>query len=177
VGADRTTVASGARRRPGGHEERLDEEDFSTEYPETGQEARISPPDAHARRPGRADEPAQEGSAAARRLIRPVRGRAAFGRFRSEGRRVRRGALAVTFVPGPDEAEVGVAYAIGTGVGSAVVRNRLRRRLRHILAEAPEGLLAPGAYLVQANPPAARLTYKELSTILMGALEALRAER
>jgi ribonuclease P protein component len=110
-------------------------------------------------------------------VIRPVRGRAAFARFRTDGRRARRGPVTVTYVAAPAEGPVEVAYAIGTAVGSAVTRNRLRRRLRSILADLPPSDLAPGSYLIQAHPPSASLTYKELSTTLMGALEALRASR
>jgi ribonuclease P protein component len=110
-------------------------------------------------------------------VIRPVQGRRAFGRFRTDGRRARRGPLTVTYVAVPDQDVVRVAYAIGTAVGSAVTRNRLRRRLRHILDAAGPADLAPGNYLIHATPPAAGLSYEELSSTVMGALEALRAHR
>jgi RNase P protein component len=56
---------------------------------------------------------------------------------------------------------VRVAYAVGRPTGSAVVRNRYRRRLRVITAEfAPE--LPPGAYLVRLAPDVARLGFEEL---------------
>jgi ribonuclease P protein component len=65
-----------------------------------------------------------------------------------------------------------VAYAIGRRVGGAVVRNRLRRRLRAIVAElAPE--LVPGAYLVGAAPEAASLSFGELKAIVSHALKAV----
>jgi ribonuclease P protein component len=57
-------------------------------------------------------------------------------------------------------------------VGNAVVRNRLRRRLRAIVSElAPQ--LAPGAYLVAAAPEAALLKFGELKAIVSEALEAV----
>ena len=43
-----------------------------------------------------------------------------------------------------------VAYAIPRRVGTAVERNRIRRRLRAVLADQP---LAPGAHLVSADRP------------------------
>lgn len=51
-----------------------------------------------------------------------------------------------------------VAFAIGRKVGPAVVRNRLRRRLRDELsALARASMLPPGAYLVALSPAAASL--------------------
>lgn len=56
---------------------------------------------------------------------------------------------------------VQVAYAIGRTVGSAVVRNRWRRRLRVLAAEiAPE--LAPGSYLIGISPDINQLGFAEL---------------
>jgi ribonuclease P protein component len=63
-----------------------------------------------------------------------------------------------------------VAYAIGRRVGPAVVRNRLRRRLRAIFAEvAPP----PGDYLVAADPAAADLSFSDLKALVTAALSAL----
>ena len=49
-----------------------------------------------------------------------------------------------------------VAFAIPRKVGTAVVRNRLRRQVRAHLATnaATQGSLAPGAYLVALRPGA-----------------------
>jgi ribonuclease P protein component len=55
-------------------------------------------------------------------------------------------------------------------VGSAVVRNRLRRRLRAIVADAPA--VAPGAYLVAVAPEAVAFSYPELETTVRAALSA-----
>jgi ribonuclease P protein component len=53
-------------------------------------------------------------------------------------------------------------------VGTAVVRNRLRRRLRALVAE-----LAPpsGTYLVVATPAAAGLSFAELRAELVRCLD------
>jgi ribonuclease P protein component len=75
-------------------------------------------------------------------------------------------------VPAPagvDEARV--AFAIGRRVGGAVVRNRLRRRLRSVCAELR---LPAGEYLVSVVPDAADLPFAELQAVVTAAFEALR---
>lgn len=101
-----------------------------------------------------------------------VRTRGEFAALRERGRRARRGALRVQHVPdGTDGARV--AFAVGRPVGTAVVRNRLRRRLRAAFRElAPP----PGLYLVAAGPPAARQSYSDLRDDLAAALAAVREE-
>jgi ribonuclease P protein component len=63
-----------------------------------------------------------------------------------------------------------VAFAIGRRVGGAVVRNRLRRRLRAVLTT-----LGPGAgdYLIGAGPQAADLPFCDLKDLVSHALQAL----
>jgi len=86
---------------------------------------------------------------------------AAFARLRSTRRRARTGALWLAHVPplGPPTPPR-VAFAIGRKVGGAVVRNRLRRRLRAVLAAVE---LPPGDYLLGATPAAAEVTWDELN--------------
>jgi ribonuclease P protein component len=87
--------------------------------------------------------------------------------------RASRGAIRVSYVPGsaggPASARVG--YAIGRRCGSAVTRNRLRRRLRAIVAQARPGL-EPGAYLVLTAPEATSLRFAELAAAVRSAMEA-----
>lgn len=65
-----------------------------------------------------------------------------------------------------------MAYAIGKRAGGAVQRNRLRRRLRALVAElAPQ--LAPGAYLIGAAAEALPLSHGELRSHLSEALRDL----
>jgi ribonuclease P protein component len=66
---------------------------------------------------------------------------------------------------------VRVAYAVGRKVGGSVVRNRVRRRLRAVCAEAR---LPAGDYLVAASAEAADLRFSELRSFVMAAFEALR---
>jgi ribonuclease P protein component len=57
-------------------------------------------------------------------------------------------------------------FVVGKVVGPAVVRNRVRRRLRHLVA-ARLDLLQPGTLLVvRATPPAAAASYAELADAL-----------
>jgi ribonuclease P protein component len=73
---------------------------------------------------------------------------------------------------GPSSEPPRVAYAVGRRVGNAVVRNRVRRRLRAAVVEHRE-LLRPGwGYLVAAAPNAADATYCELNAALADTLRA-----
>ena len=62
-----------------------------------------------------------------------------------------------------------VAFAISRKVGSAVVRNRLRRRLRAMF-DGLSGELAQGLYLVKCDIRAKELSYDELHLQLDKAL-------
>ena len=64
-----------------------------------------------------------------------------------------------------------VGFVVSKAVGGSVVRNRVRRRLRH-LVRAHLPALPPGAELVvRALPPAAALDSSELGTELARCLE------
>ena len=105
--------------------------------------------------------------ASIRRLSDP----AAFARLRTTRSRARAGALWLAWVPAPDPPRV--AYAIGKRVGGAVVRNRLRRRLRAVFAALPEAAVPGGDYLVGAQPEAATLSFPELSALVSGLLASV----
>ncbi len=79
--------------------------------------------------------------------------------------------MAVTWVPDDGE-RARVAYAVGRAAGGAVVRNRIRRRLRATVAEL-EPQLRPGAYLLSAGPAAASLPYPELRSAVSQAVKAV----
>jgi ribonuclease P protein component len=97
---------------------------------------------------------------------------ATFEALRRSGRRARAGALSLTWLPGPPGEPPRLAFAIGKVVGTAVVRNRLRRRLRSTFAElAPS--LPPGTYLVGARPAAATLDHGELRRTVSALLDQL----
>jgi ribonuclease P protein component len=106
-----------------------------------------------------------------------IHDRATFAALRRRGRRSRAGPLTLTWLPN-DAGEPGpprLAYAVGRTVGSAVRRNRVRRRLRAVVAEsAPR--MAPGAYLVAVSDPASATgDIGELREMMGTALEGLRS--
>jgi ribonuclease P protein component len=127
-------------------------------------------------------------------VIWRVRDRATFEALRRQGRRVRRGPVTVVHVPaeqlpvvGPTahgarrpQSHVRAAFAVSRKVGHAVVRNRLRRRLRAIVHELERGAvddgttgLAPGAYLLTVRPEARALSYDDLRGDVTSACAAL----
>ena len=90
-----------------------------------------------------------------------------FERFRSEGRRFRHGVVWCSWVQDAAGTPPGVAYAIGRPVGGAVVRNRVRRRLRVIVAaEVARAPLPAGYYLVGVTPAAATASFHQLGADL-----------
>ena len=71
-----------------------------------------------------------------------------------------------------------VAYAITRRTGTAVVRNRVRRRLRHLLAgEAAGGQVPPGALVITVGPAATSRSTEELRNDVVRLLDALEARR
>ncbi len=102
-----------------------------------------------------------------------IRDRSTFVELRRRGRRLRSGSLTLTWVPRPSGEPPQVAYAIGRVVGSAVVRNRVRRRLRCALRQLG-GELPPGAYLLGVSPAAATATADALRGDLESVVAALR---
>ena len=93
-------------------------------------------------------------------MIWRIRERSAFTRLAHEGRRTRAGVLWCTYIPDPAATPPRVAYALGRAIGPAVVRNRLRRRLRALMAGES---LPPGLYLIGAQPIAVRRSSVELA--------------
>lgn len=65
-----------------------------------------------------------------------------------------------SFVPDSSLVPPRVAFAIGRATGSAVERNRLRRRLRSLLRERT---VPPGLYLIGGRAEACERTFVELA--------------
>lgn len=100
-----------------------------------------------------------------------VRGRSAFAELARRGHRVREGPVTVTFLARTGDHRF--SFAVSRRLGPAVARNRLRRRLRALLAEAvadPTLGLPEGDYLVRVAPTAVPLEFGELRTVLHRAL-------
>jgi len=95
------------------------------------------------------------------------------------GRRVGRGAVVVhLLVEQPARATTARAgFVVSKAVGNAVVRNKVRRRLRHLvrplLGDLPDG----SAMVVRATPAAAEASFATLGADLEAALAAARRPR
>lgn len=77
-------------------------------------------------------------------------------------------------VTGLTEPGVRAGFVVSKAVGNSVVRHRVTRRLRHLLAQRMGTMPAGSALVVRALPPAASATSAELATDLDGALRKLR---
>lgn len=89
------------------------------------------------------------------------------------GRRATRGPLTFHLDAADSEGPARVGFVIGKPVGPAVTRNRLRRRLRHLLRDRLAAL-PPGARLVvRARPGAGELSSAQLSGLVDAALGRL----
>ncbi|HZR15051.1 MAG TPA: ribonuclease P protein component [Acidimicrobiia bacterium] len=104
------------------------------------------------------------------RLIWRVRDRATFAALR-HARPWRQGLVTVRAVCVSRHGDPPrVAYAVGRAAGTAVHRNRLRRRLRAAVHEERAALRAGAAYLVGAAPGAHGLDAATLRRDVAGAL-------
>ena len=143
----------------------FDEADISTKSTQAGEATRLSPSHVDARWPGDSEGPSPTRAGPPVSLTgRPnrVRGRSTFRALATSSSRARSGPVTVHFLqPSDGGSGVSVAYAVGRHVGGAVVRNRWRRRLRAIAAEASPDL-APGAYLVGVGRGVVELRFGEL---------------
>jgi ribonuclease P protein component len=98
------------------------------------------------------------------------------GDYRStvrRGVRVGRPLVVIHLIPatgGPDS-PVRVGFVVGRSVGGAVVRNAVRRRLRHLLRDRLERLPAGSQVVIRAQPEAASVPGRTLSRDLDDALD------
>ena len=132
---------------------------LSAQQPPPSPQARLSRPHEHPCRPCRVEVPSRQGPRPTLGLIDRIRHRDAFARLRRNGVRVRADPLWCSFVPDPDVVPPQLAFAIGRAVGSAVDRNRLRRRLREILGTCD---LPSGLWLIGATPLVGEHSFAQL---------------
>jgi ribonuclease P protein component len=93
-----------------------------------------------------------------KRLVRPVE----FGRVKSEGIAHRGKTLVLGVLVKHDEESFRVGFVTSKRIGRAVVRNRVRRRLRDVV-RTQQGRLREGFwFVVVARPAAARASYRAL---------------
>lgn len=161
----------------------MDETHISTQRPQASQDARVPQADVDESRPSGHSVASGEGAPTAIGVISggttsprstatigPVRSRHTHEALRRSSSRGRSGPLTVAFVEDSSWSGAEVAYAINRKVGIAVVRNRLRRRLKAIMAEMAPSLPA-GAYVVRAGPDAPSLGFEELKVAMSQALK------
>lgn len=93
--------------------------------------------------------------------------------FRHTLRRGTKGAsptLVVHAVTAPEPTDSSVGFVVSKAVGTAVVRNRVKRRLRHLMRDRLHES-EPTWLVVRALPPSARASSSVLSSHLDRALE------
>jgi ribonuclease P protein component len=94
------------------------------------------------------------------------------------GRRAGRASLVAHLLRRDDvDAEPVAGFIVGRVVGNAVVRNSVRRRLRHLVADHISRLPRGSLLVVRANPKAATARYDDLAADLESALQRLLRER
>lgn len=97
-----------------------------------------------------------------------------FAEFATPTGRGQSGPLRIVFVERSSQASCDVAYAISRKVGNAVVRNRIRRRLRAVMdgfVPAPRS----GLFLIKCGNGTGQLSYDEIQHHLQVALTRARA--
>ena len=98
----------------------------------------------------------------------------AFRRTVSSGRRAGGAALVVHLLDDVrDAGDAGprVGLVVGKAVGNAVVRNRVKRQLRHLVRDDLTHLSASSDLVIRALPPAAGMASTELGADLARCLE------
>ena len=105
-------------------------------------------------------------SSTARRLLFPKTRRltltSQFARVRTEGQNVRGRLLILGFLRTESTARFQAGFVTSKRIGGAVVRNRVRRRLRDVV-RTQQGRLREGFwFVVIARPAAARASYRAL---------------
>ncbi len=98
----------------------------------------------------------------------------AFRRTVSSGRRAGGAALVVHLLdeaPAAGDAAPRVGLVVSKAIGNAVVRNRVKRQLRHLVRTHLTHLPASATVVVRALPPAAGLSTSELGAELARCLQ------
>ena len=91
------------------------------------------------------------------------------------GRRAGRRTIVVHLSQAPSGEPTRVGFVVSKAVGNAVVRNRVKRRLRHLARERVAALPSGSLLVIRANPAAAQAT--DLGPDLDSALTGVLAKR
>ena len=89
-----------------------------------------------------------------------------FARVRTGGRRVNGRYLSLGYVASGPEAPVRIGFSVGKRVGGAVVRNRVKRRLREAARQQVTSLAPGWDIVIAARPSAAQQPYAALDAEL-----------
>lgn len=100
-----------------------------------------------------------------------IRGSADFAQTIRRGARAGRSTLVVHVRLGQRPDGLRVGFVVSRAVGPAVVRNKVRRRLRGLVMERLETMPAGADVVVRALAPAAGADYTALGADLAGALQ------
>lgn len=145
------------------------------QQPQAEEDPRVPQSDEFSRRSGRPPVATRPRPQASVDLIWRVRDRAMFAAL-SRARRVRRSPVTLRYLPDGEGDPPRVAYAIGRAAGPAVVRNRLRRRLRAAVRELGAEL-GPGSYLFGAESGALNMPFAALTSAVAEAVREARSPR
>lgn len=137
------------------------ETNVPTQQPATCPQARL--PTSHVDQGGtrHREGPAPQGPPAAQRLIDRFRDSADFAAIRRDGRRLSGKVLWMVVALDAHLDAPRVAFAMGRKSGRAVHRNRLRRRIQHVLRNC-SWAVPPGRYLIGCRGPARAVTFDEV---------------
>jgi ribonuclease P protein component len=102
-----------------------------------------------------------------------MRHRSEFDAAVRQGRRAGRPGLVVHLTEAPGGEVPRVGFIVSRAVGSAVVRNRVKRRLRHLMRARLDVLPAGSLAVVRANAASASLSSAELGRELDGAIASV----
>ena len=139
-------------------------------------QTRFPRPHEHPCRTRGVEVPTRQGARSPVRLIHRIRTRQQFDELSRSGRRVRSDLLWCTYLPDPDQMPPTVAFAIGRVHGPAVIRNRIRRRLRAICRDmATNGELPSGHWLWGITRSTSEQVYDMAHSALMTEMRSLVA--
>jgi ribonuclease P protein component len=93
------------------------------------------------------------------------------------GRRAGRGGLVVHLLISDSSNPARAGFVVSRAVGNAVTRNRVRRRLRHLVRPHLEELPRGADLVVRVLPVAATQSYDQLGSDLAAAIAAARTAR
>jgi ribonuclease P protein component len=160
------------------------ETDVPAQCAQTRQDPRFPQANVDQSRSGGYPFPTGQGAPPAHRLTAglptprpgPIRSQRVFAALRQSPARGRSGPIGVSFAQVRESEGPLVGYAVSRRVGAAVVRNRLRRRIRVVMRDLAPSLEA-GAYLISAAPGATVVGTTELREAVTRATQLALARR